>query len=353
MPSRRARTGLVSSFLSLAVASPCALCAAPALADPEPVQLAWVRGPGADACSSGQQIALLVGGRFAQNPFAPDAARIIEAYVTRSESGWRAQINVRERSGELSGSRELTSVAPDCASIESAAVLAIALAIDPEGNTLHPPVPRVLDTHPAEPPPPLPRPVASPPPATPPAPAPRPPPAADRPSKVLLGPSGAAFGAAADLGLLPQTGAAALFAAQVAVSHRAQITGEGLWMPERRTTDGRFGFGLSAFGLGGCFRVVPGSVADLGACGSLWGGALHAVVYQLMPTQPGDRAWVATALTSRLRLAFGAHVHAELGVHFFVPLLRQPFTVTGESATVFQEPPVAVLPFAAIGAQLP
>jgi hypothetical protein len=94
-------------------------------------------------------------------------------------------------------------------------------------------------------------------------------------------------------------------------------------------------------------------VADLAACGSLWGGALHAVVYRLTPTQPGDRAWAAAALSPRLRVALGPHVHVEVASHLFVPLIRQPFTVTGKSAPAFQEPSVALLSFAAFGAQLP
>ena len=115
--------------------------------------LGSLRGPGADACSSGSQIAAWVEKRFAKSPFAPDAALSIDAYVTHAESGWRAQIYIRNREGGLAGSRELTSDASDCASIQSAAVLVIALTIDPEAGLLRLTPPPSSPTLPRTPPP--------------------------------------------------------------------------------------------------------------------------------------------------------------------------------------------------------
>jgi hypothetical protein len=144
-----------------------------------------------------------------------------------------------------------------------------------------------------------------------------------------------------------------MLVADVGVSRLVQITGEALWLPERRTLDNRFGFGLTALGLGTCLRFLERRRVDVAACASLWAGALHAVVYALTPTQPGDRPWAAAELSPRLRVALAPHVHVEAGAHVFVPLIRQPFGVTGEPAPVFQESVVAFLPFVAAGAQLP
>jgi hypothetical protein len=144
-----------------------------------------------------------------------------------------------------------------------------------------------------------------------------------------------------------------MIAASAGVTRLVQITGEALWMPERRTADDRFAFGLTAVGLGTCLRFVERPRFDVAACASLWAGALHAVVYDLTPTQPGDHPWAAAELSPRLRVAVGPHLHVEAGSHVFVPLVRQPFTVTGEAVPVFQEPTVAFLPFVAAGAQFP
>ena len=154
-----------------------------------------------------------------------------------------------------------------------------------------------------------------------------------------------------------------MLSTHLAVSRWVSFTGDALWMPERKTADERFGFGLSAFGLGACWNILAQGAIDLGACGSLWGGALHAVVYQLTPTRPGDHflgcSVAVAALASRPHpaprrqdrsrfLAF-----AEVGFHLFVPLARQPFLVSGEEAPAFQESPRAILPFVGLGAKLP
>src|SRR3954465_8909690 len=115
MPSRRARVvGSTSLLPAMAALVGCTLSAARARAQTEPVRFAWVRGKGADGCASQQQIADQVAARLGRSPFSADAARSIDAYVTRSESGFRAEIYVRGQGGALAGSRELTSEAPDC-----------------------------------------------------------------------------------------------------------------------------------------------------------------------------------------------------------------------------------------------
>src|SRR5262245_45543148 len=129
MSSRRARAAGSPSYVAAMVAiAGYTLSALTARAEPEPVRFAWVRGKGADQCASQQQIVGEVTARLGRSPFAADAARSIDAYVTRSERGFRAEIYVRGRDGALAGSRELVSEAPDCAAIESASVLAVALA---------------------------------------------------------------------------------------------------------------------------------------------------------------------------------------------------------------------------------
>ncbi len=336
-----------SRLVATVVVAAGALAATRAAAQPEPVRLAWVRGQGADGCSSQPDIAAQVAVRLGRSPFAVDAARTIDAYVTHDDGGWRAVILVRGRDGSLGGTRELTSAAPDCTAIEAASILAVALAIDPDAGTRPPPPPpsppRVAQPRPASPPPVS---VPEPLPAWVPAPVVEPPAPA-------LAVSGATLRAGAGLGLLPRAAAALALAAQAGLAGSVQLTGEALWMPEVRTGDARFGFGLSALALGVCGSVVRRPRVDLAACGALWGGALHAVVYALSPVAPGDHPWAAASLTPRLRIPLVPHLQAELGAQVLVPLIRQPFLVTGVTAPVFQESPVALFAFAGLGASFP
>ena len=354
MPSRRAPRP--SPPLAGAAALACALSVARASADPAPVQLAWVRGPGAEACSRQSAIVQQVTARLGRSPFRADAELSIDAYVTHVEAGWRAEIFVRDREGKLTGARELTSEASDCGAIESATVLALALAIDPEAALRPPaPAPPALTTAPA----PMP---AAPAPATAPAPAPAtaplpvsapPPPRADPPLEAGLGNSGVALRGEIALGLLPRAAAGLSLAGRAAITERWALTAEALWMPEVSAADDRFAFGLSALALGACAGVVRSSRAELSACGALWGGALHAVVRGLPAVEPGDSAWAAVSATPQLRLRLGGRLHLDLGAQLLVPLLRRPFQVAGWSSPVFQQAPAAFLPFAGLGANFP
>jgi hypothetical protein len=361
MPSRsaRRRSPWIAFAASISISIACALFAASASAEPEPVRLAWVRGPGAEACSSQLAVVQQISARLGRSPFTADAPRSIDAYVIRAEAGWRAEIYVRDPDGKLAGARVLTSDALDCGAIESATVLALALAIDPEGALRAPdPPPVVAPPAPvvaprlAPPPIALP-PIAPAPPSIAPPPIAPPPIAPADPPSIGLGASGIALRGAVGLGLLPRAAAGLSLAAHVAISPSWAITGEALWMPEVAATDDRFAFGLSAFALGACAGVARSSSVDLAACGAIWGGALHAVVRGLTPTEPGDRAWAAGSLTPRLRVGLASRLHLELGAQLFVPFVRRPFTVIGFASPVFQQAAVAVLPFAGLGANFP
>lgn len=336
--------------------------AAPAAAQPEEVRISWVRGPGAHGCAGPARIVEQVTARLGHGAVAADGTRAIDVYVTRAGGTWRAQIYKRGRDDALSGTRELTSEAEDCAPIEAASVLAIALAIDPDAGT-RPPSPPSPSLAPS--PIPSPSPGASPrhPPTRSPvaddvlAPAPLPawvpPPDPAQPSHPPPGGAGATLRAGVGVGLLPGVAASFLLASEVSVAPRVHVTGAALWMPEVRASDARFAFGLSAFSLGTCGDVAVWARVDLALCGALWGGALHGVVYTLTPVDPGQHAWAAAEAAARLRIHLVSRLHAELVLPAVVPLVRPPFTVTGFAAPVFRQAPVTFLPTAGLGAHFP
>ncbi len=371
MPPRppSAPASLVGGLTLLAIA----LLTAPAAADPETVRFAWVRARGADACASQQQIEGRVEARLGRSPFAAGAGRSVEVIVTHDPRGFHAEIYERGRDGDVAGMRALSSEAATCGPIEDASVLAIALAIDPEAGTRPPPPPHpTAPAPPPPPPPPTPEPRLPPPPAMAattvhpqpvPLPAPAPVPDSRRDSGTgtgagtgpndTLGDSGVALRFGVGLGLLPQPAPGLDLAGQVAVASRVQVGGEALWLPEARTSDGHFGFGLTALALGACVTALRIRVADLSGCASFWAGALHAVVYDLTPATPGDWFWAAASLTPRFRLSLTPRLHAELGVHLIVPVTARPFDVMGWKSPAFQETPVTSLPFLGLGANFP
>ena len=318
-------------------------------AGPEPVRFSWVRGEGAEGCADQQRIAEQVSARLGKSPFSAEAPRSIEAVVSRAEHGYRAVIFVRGDGASPVGTREIASEAVGCASIEAASVLAIALAIDPDAalRPPEPPPPAPLPPAPAAPlpAPPLPTPfVMAPRPIAPPLPvAPR-----DR-----IGASGLSLRVGAGFGLLPHITPGVALAGHVSLSARVDLAAEALWMPEARTDDARFSFGLTALSLGACFVPVRADSVDLAACAAIWGGALHAVVFDLQPASPGDYPWVAASAAPRLRVRLGPHVHLEAGAHLLFPITRPPFTVSGWKDPVFRQSPVTGLPFVGLGANFP
>jgi hypothetical protein len=303
----------------------------PARAQPaaEPVRFAWVRARGAEACATGERVAVEVAVRLRKNPFSPAAARSIDVLVTRTAEGHRASLVVRDAAGAVEGDRELVSEGPDCAALASAAALALALAIDPAAALAPPP---------AAPDPPLP----PPPPRSALAPALAPAPA--------RAPSSVSLRGAVGLGLLPRPSPGLALAGSAGVSPRVALTGEALFLPEVRATDARFAFGLTAFALGACATLASGAALDLGACGAVWAGSLHAVVHELVPAAPGDYAWAAVELGPRLRVRLASAVHAELGAHLYAPLVRRPFLLEGHADPVFRQSPVAAAPWLGLGA---
>lgn len=361
-PRPRCSPGRVACALGLAWAAASFAVAPPASAA-EPVRFAWVRGEGAEGCAGQQAIADGVTARLGEGAISATAPRSIEAVVSRVDRGFRVVLFVRGADGSLAGSRELTSESDRCASIEAASVLAVALAIDPDASTRPPPAvsppspfpPLLPEPSPAAPPAPA---SAAPAPALPPAPPPAPRslvfptiPRAPSPLALATDTSGAGLTlrAGPGFGLLPSPAPALSLAAHVALAARVEVTAEALWMPEARTEDRRFAFGLTAFSLGVCRSLSRARAYDLGVCAAVWGGALHAVVLDLAPVAPGDFAWAAASITPHLRVRVAPHVHLDLGVQVIVPFVRRSFEVSGWQAPVFQQAPVTLVPFGGAG----
>ena len=332
-----------------------------------PVRLEWIRARGAEACLARADIEERVSARLGRPVFSDAARGTIEGFVQREGETWVAHILARDESGRVTGSRDLTNNAPDCSGLDAAVTLAVALVIDPEA-ALRPPSsapPRPLPVRlpvavppapPLPPAPPFPTPAAPPPPPPAECPVERPCPRAESVPEARSLPKATLGGRVlVASGLLPGAAAGFAVAAEVPLTRWIDVTTGAFFLPEERTSNSEFGFGLTAAWLGAC--AVPWRAraprVTLSLCGDLGLGAIHSVVYAFLPTNPGDRVWAGATASGQLRVRIAGPVALEAGAALVVPLIRQPFVVQGEGTAVFQESSAAAVGFGGVGLSIP
>ncbi|HMJ11381.1 MAG TPA: hypothetical protein VK524_08230 [Polyangiaceae bacterium] len=119
------------AVIALGLLSACSLSSGTALARaPEAVTLRWQRGASAASCAERESIQRRVEERIGHAAFEERAARVLVVNVERDESGYLAHLYLDTRAGPRS-KRTLRSSDSDCAALESAIVLAVAIAVDP------------------------------------------------------------------------------------------------------------------------------------------------------------------------------------------------------------------------------
>jgi hypothetical protein len=110
------------------------LVALPARADKEKVRFVYVRGAGAETCPDESAIKSSVAARLGYEPFDDEAPKTIAVAVVRPKGVFQAQIEVRDATGAVKGTRRLDSKGSDCGELAGAITLAIAIAVDPFGG---------------------------------------------------------------------------------------------------------------------------------------------------------------------------------------------------------------------------
>ncbi len=311
------------------------------------VRVVWVRASGAESCDDEPRIRARVGERLGRDVADVGGSPMqIEAIVAHEGERWGVHLYVRDDTGRLVGSRDLETRAADCQPVEAAAVLAISLAIDPEAPLRPEPLP----------PPPVapvaPRPSAEVPPS---APAVALVPSVAPPKRRAAAPEPSAFAIAsggATFGLLPAPSPAAALSNEFRLATAVRATAGVLYLPEDR--DAAWAFGLTAGWLGLCAPIRFGTDRlELSACAKQWLGAIHVVVYTLMPTFPGDRVWSAFSLAVHARLRVAGPVWVEVGSEAVLPYVRYQFLVHGSPDPSFEEGAVGALVSGGAGLSIP
>ena len=265
------------------------------------VSLSWTRGAGAEDCITQAELERRVTARLGRNPFAADAPRTLDASVKRKQAGRVAELHLRDKKGTAIGERSFESSDASCSSLEDAAVLAIALLIDPEAALAPPPSPpppgsAAQGSGAQGQPPPVLVPVwVAVPVRT--APPPTIPHASPRPVRVA-----AAVPLTVSAGPLPRAAVGTGLWVDVEPVRRAHVVAALSWLPEVGTDDGDFSFSLVTGFLGGCGDVWAGWRHALGLCGGMRLGAMSAISHRLTPLEPGEQPWVETDGSIRLLL---------------------------------------------------
>lgn len=291
-------------------------------AEPPALRLTYSRGEGAASCPDEQALRESVAARLGRDPFRADGHGTVSATLTRGPRGLRAVVELRDRSGRVTGSRLLTTARKDCQELAAAMALAICIAVDPLVLS------RVLP--PKEPPPP------PPPPAPPPCPScPVCPPPPRAPVRFRAG-----AGVQLDIGAVP-TLASLGIVAQAELRHRVfSLALEGRIDPElgsaRAAADtGGVGATLLLALLVPCARL-----RSLGLCALLGMGALRGRGVDL--AVPGHDTTFYAAAGARLSLEvplLPQRLALDLHLDGLAPLTRTGLRIDG--AEVWATPPIA------------
>jgi len=325
---RLTRRPLVGVVLFMALCAPRAAQAAG-----QTYRLQLVRADGAGSCPSALQIESDVSQRLGRDPFSDEGERGIDIVLSRSETHWQAKLYLRIDSSDSDAARLIESDAPDCADLGKSVALAVALAIAPE-------LPQQAERKP-EP--------VCPPPVAVPAPPPKPSLHGEASLRLLFSPN-----------LLPTSS----LGTALAVTLRGELVGAsfgGIFYPESelQTADAHLGFGVSSAFASGCLwaRVRDPQVWS---CIGARVGALHSVVYDPRPEQPGDHFWWAASSELGLRQHLFGRLFLEAGAAAVFPFVRHRFQVNaGEGAappattrTVYEQGPAVVEGFVGLGLRL-
>jgi hypothetical protein len=291
------------------------------------VHLSWVRAPEALECGDAGQVQADVVRRLGKSPFSEPSKIFIEATVSRPDSAFVAQLEMRDQVGASLGSRRVTSEAPSCASLVAAAGLAIALMIDPDAALAPPSTP-----------------------------APSPPPAPPVPAKTSAVASREpaprapqltfAVAALVAARVLPQAAWGVRLGADQKLVARVHAELSLSFLPQvRQELHGvDVGFGLTYGSLGICYEPLAAARVTLAACGFGQIGAMSVNAYEPARSRAGQLLWSTAGVGLRAGWVLAEPLLLRAGVEGTLPIQRREYAVaraTEPALVVFRDPAFA------------
>jgi hypothetical protein len=342
---------LVGLVLAAAGASIATSAPAEAAAPAAGVHLSWVRTDSAGQCPDASRLEADVARRLGRSVFGGPARFSIEVTVSKVDATWKADIEMRSAEGDSLGSRAVTSEAATCASLASAASLAMSLLIE----RYAPPPDRAARLSPAPAAPPAEPLAASSEPAL-----------TAKPARVAIAPKPAGSiesfpsGSFAVLGtvasaVLPSTSFGVGIVADVNVSRRFYATIGGNFFPQERLTvsDVDAAFSMTWGSLGGCYRVTSGGPFQLSGCASWLLGAMHSTVLTPVPWQTSQRLWTGGTAGARLAWAPAGPLEIRANLEALVPAERRTYAIERTppeaNTLLFTEPAVSAVASIGVG----
>lgn len=299
--------------------------AEPSVPKDQRIHLSWVRAASALECGDAAHVQQDVVRRLGKDPFGEPSTLFVEAQVTREAERFVASLELRDVAGTSLGSRQVASDAPTCASLVSAAGLAIALMIDPDAvaEPKLAPKPKPLPQEPAPPPPPQVQTIT-----------------VREPARTWL-----LVGAAGAIRTLPRASVGVVLGGGLDLSRHVALELTLSFHPEQRERLRGFdvSFGLSRVSLAPCLALVRGRSADLWGCAIGRVGAVHAVTHAPERSADSQLPWAAAGVGLRAGWLLSPPVALRMGISGDVPLLRRDYKVSvgepqAQEVVVFSEP---------------
>ena len=314
--------------------------AEPAL--PTGTKLSFVRAENAQSCSSAPAIEREVVRRMGRDPFVGAPRQWVEGTISKVGDSFQVELFERDARGDTIGTRTLRETVEDCHRLDDAIVLAIALIIDPTAplvptqpsrDVFRGPMaaksaavpqlqPQIQAKAPGV--------------AEPTAPdAQRAAPTSINQSRYFTGTS-VAINAVVLHGALPGVAPGVELVTKLALpsSNRYALRVSALYLPEKRLDNvaGAYGFGLSALEAGVCANAFATRIS-WDACAAFGMGAIHAVVHNPAPLEPGDRLWTSFRLESGAALRIAGPVWLNARLFGLVTPRRWDFRVKGPGSS--------------------
>jgi|GEM_PF-2030464 len=314
-------------------------------AEPEGVVFQWSRDASASTCPAQGAMVEEIGRRLGTMPFSREGRRSLEGFAERRDGAYRVRLVLRDASGAVAWTRELASRDADCAPLSQAAALAVAALLAPEVEAARAEGPAdaadgsdaaaEADAREAS------------------APALTHTPArsedASAPTAKMLFAEGAAAATTLELGtvvaggLLPSPSAGLDIGASRGLRGPLRLELGAMWLSSVRTESGRFSFGLVAARTGLCGESA-GTRFSVALCARALVGVVHGTVYQISPSRPGDRAWIALSAGPQMRVRLAGPLLLSAGGGVLASVLRYEFVsaVGARDFVVFEQPIVGV-----------